>query len=214
MLVFIRNYIQMLFMCILVLWQGSCAFADRSSNEAGQSALILSILGGNSNSDGRLPTMPILIRAVEPQERASDVPINNTVLTITFSNPMDQKTIGPDALTVHNSTTNENIPGKVEYDSAENKLTLAISGTLEYGTSYNAVLAESVKNTSGIGVNEAWSWSFTTSPEPIQPYVAPVGQHPVVMASTPEDKEIDIITVLTIFSLSIGTVTIYGMAIL
>ncbi len=105
-----------------------------------------------------------LITSTNPFNREPHVGINN-VITVSFSEPMDESTITPGSfyLTYQDYYSYVTVPGSVSYNNGV--ATFTPVSNLEYGTTYYAYVTADITNLSGTPLQSDYSWSFSTSPQ-------------------------------------------------
>src|ERR1035441_430320 len=121
-------------------------------------------------------TEPTVISS-SPSSRATSVPtstnssnnvVTGTVVTATFSQPMDPATISSssagDLLTFAvKETTGNDVPGTVVMNEANTVATFTpTSSALNPNTSYTATVTMAAKNAAGVAMANPIAWSFTT----------------------------------------------------
>lgn len=112
---------------------------------------------------------------VSPAAGALDVPVDSTV-TATFSAPLNESTVdGAFALTSDEGT----VAGDIAYDASNRRITFTPTDPLDYETKYTAMVAGTVRTSTGkkISTSGSYSWSFTTEAQSN-------GETPAVIAVT------------------------------
>jgi hypothetical protein len=110
---------------------------------------------------------------VPTSTNSNDNVVTGTVVTATFSQPMDPATVDSLTFTVKEATGND-VPGTVVMDAANTVATFTpTSSALIPNTSYTATVATAAKNAAGVAMAHPIAWRFTTSA------VALTGQTPV-----------------------------------
>ncbi|HHT9111067.1 MAG TPA: Ig-like domain-containing protein, partial [Candidatus Brocadiaceae bacterium] len=118
---------------------------------------------------------PPTVISTNPLNNAIDVDIN-TVITATFSEPMDETTMNTSTFTI------DGVTGTVSYDPASKTATYTPSAILNYATTYTATVIKDVKDLAGNPMPSDFVWSFTTAPAPdITP--------PAIVSTNPLDGE-------------------------
>ncbi|MDP8887922.1 MAG: Ig-like domain-containing protein, partial [Thermoproteota archaeon] len=112
-------------------------------------------------------TAPTVI-GTEPTDGATDVAVNTTAITATFSEAVQ----GVDDSTF----TVDGITGEVTYDTTSNTTTFTPSSDLEPETTYTASLSSAITDAAGNPL-EPTEWSFTTAAEGVEE-VPPGGTDP------------------------------------
>jgi predicted small lipoprotein YifL len=115
---------------------------------------------------------PPAVIATTPLAGATDVAIN-IAPSITFSEPVDQKTI---SFLLSTSTGSTTVPCTMSYSGTTAIFTPLT--TLAYGTPYTATVSAGVKDLAGNAMPNSYIWSFVTS-------AAPDITPPAVIATTP-----------------------------
>jgi len=110
-------------------------------------------------SDATPPT----VSGVSPEDGATDVAVD-TVITATFSEPMDSSTINETSFNLEGSA----VSGMVTYDPASYTATFTPDTDLEYDHEYTARLSTAITDLAGNPLAAAYSWSFTTELEPFK----------------------------------------------
>ena len=99
------------------------------------------------------------VTPVSPQDEDTDVPVAATI-SATFSEAMDSKTITTTTFTL------VGVSGAVEYVSGTKTATFDPTTSLEYSTTYMAIITTGVKDSAGISLAEECNWTFTTESAP------------------------------------------------
>jgi hypothetical protein len=152
-------------------------------------ALLLSILaagcGGGGGSEGQTPilgattvlpvvppvtppvALPPTVTAVAPINNATGVPINNTIITAAFSEPMAPIT-GAASFTVTCSAPCVNPTGTVALNASNGiaTYTLATGTALAPSTLYTATVTGTKSLASGLALASPYVWQFTTGVTP------------------------------------------------
>lgn len=132
-------------------------------------------------------TEPTVVSA-SPSNRATNVPtrtnssdnvVTGTVVTATFSQPMDPETINSSSpgnlvtFTVRDTNGND-VPGTVVLNNARTVATFTpTSPALAPNTSYTATITTAAKNAAGVAMGNPIEWTFTTG------VIEATGQKPV-----------------------------------
>lgn len=103
-------------------------------------------------------TSPI-VSVISPLDGAIGVSVG-TVITATFSEPMDASTINTSTFLV------SGVAGAVSYNSGNNTATFTPSANLAYETAYTVTITTGVTDTAGNAMAFNYSWSFTTAQVP------------------------------------------------
>lgn len=110
---------------------------------------------------------------------SSDNVVTGTVVTATFSQPMDPATVnsssdGNSLTFTVKETAGNNVSGTVVMSAANTVATFTPSSlALNPNTSYTATITTAAKNANGVAMAHPISWTFTTNPVPL------TGQSPV-----------------------------------
>ncbi|KAF0219003.1 MAG: type IV pilus assembly protein [Geobacteraceae bacterium] len=102
-------------------------------------------------------TTPPTVTFTDPVSGATNVPINS-IITATFSEPMDAATI-----TSATFTLNGGVTGAVTYNAASNEAVFTPSVNLSSNTTYTATITTGVKDLAGNAMAQTKTWSFTTA---------------------------------------------------
>lgn len=143
---------------------------------------------------------PPTVTAVSPTSGQTNV-ATNTVVNITFSEPMDASTINTTTITLKTTATSVAVTGTVAYNAGTNTATFTPSGALANGTSYTVTVTTGVKDAAGNPMASQFISMFTT--------VA----IPSVVSTNPTDGETNAsinTTVTATFSESMDPATING----
>jgi hypothetical protein len=100
-------------------------------------------------------TKPPTVLSVNPVAGAQGVPVNS-VITATFSEPMDAATVNATSFTV------KGMAGTVIYDTASNSATFRPVTDLSYNSTYTAIVMPGVRDQAGNPMSAAKTWTFTT----------------------------------------------------
>jgi hypothetical protein len=145
-------------------------------------------------------TSPV-INSVFPLSNSVSVPVGSTV-SITFSEPLNSTTINSSTITLKQGSTL--IAGTISINGAVVVFTPA--SVLSAGKLFTGNVTTGVQDSSGNGLESAFSWSFTTSS-------APDTQAPTVKTVSPAANAADVAvnTALTVtFSETMNATTITG----
>jgi hypothetical protein len=112
-------------------------------------------------------TSPTVV-STSPVNGAKGVPIN-TVVTATFSEPMDSSTITVDSFTLAGSA----VSGTVTYNSYTYTAIFTPDTSLDYEHEYTATLSTAITDEAGNPLAEPYTWNFTTEEAPPEEEVAP-----------------------------------------
>jgi len=124
-------------------------------------------------------TTPPAVIATTPQAGVTDVAVNITP-SVTFSEPVDQKTI---SFSLSTSTGSMTVPCTMSYSGTTAIFTPLV--TLAYSTPYTATVSAGVKDLAGNPMPNSYIWSFVTS-------AAPDTTPPAVIATTPQAGVTDV----------------------
>jgi len=106
-------------------------------------------------------TPPTVVSTV-PTNLATGVP-TNTVVSATFSKPMNATTINGTTFTVKVTATSAAAAGTVAYNAATNTATFTPSAPLASLTTYTATITTGAKDTFGNAVAANFNWTFSTA---------------------------------------------------
>jgi hypothetical protein len=111
---------------------------------------------------------PPRVIAVSPAEDAKNVPINTEVVTVTFSEAIDEASLTTASFTVGG------MPGTVSYSNST--ASFGSFGGLKSNTTYAATITTAVKDLAGNSITEPYSWKFSTGTtiDETAPYVSTV----------------------------------------
>ena len=115
-------------------------------------------------------SVPVVI-STDPTNNAINV-VRNKIITVTFSDAMDNSTIMATTFVVKYGTVT--VPGTFSY--LGEKVTFTPSSNLLSGTTYTVTITTGVKNASGISLASEYAWTFST----IEPLVATVNLKSVI----------------------------------
>lgn len=118
------------------------------------------ILGG-----GGLVTLAPTVTAVAPINNATGVPINNTIITAAFSEPMAPITGGA-TFTVTTAAPGINPTGTVALDATKRIATFTASAALAPLTLYTATVTGAKSLATGLPLASPYVWRFTTGVTP------------------------------------------------
>jgi|GEM_PF-508524 len=104
-------------------------------------------------------TIPPTIASSIPTSGAANV-ATNSVITVTFSEPMDYSTLNSTSINLYNGVIN--VPGVVSVNTERTIATFTPSAPLAYSTSYRVVVTTMVKDMSGNNMAADNAWNFTT----------------------------------------------------
>ncbi|HET9403763.1 MAG TPA: ice-binding family protein [Burkholderiales bacterium] len=141
-----------------------------------------SVVPGAAGTPGASATNPT-VGSASPGDGATNVPtstnsgsvVTGTLLSATFSEPMNPATIISPALTftLTETTSGNNVPGTVTMNGANTTATFTPAAALTPNTGYTATITTAARNAGGTPMPNPVSWSFTTS------VVATTGRAPV-----------------------------------
>jgi hypothetical protein len=115
-------------------------------------------------------TDPPFIVSVSPQDGSLDVP-TNTVITVTFSEPIDPSSFAS-AFTLVEVVNGDPIYGPMTYSGTT--VTFSPPNGLSSESSYEATVTTGVTDLAGNTMQADYIWSFTTAPDLIPPYIVSV----------------------------------------
>ena len=146
-------------------------------------ALLLSALaagcgGGGGGRDpilgvGSIVALPPTVTAVAPVNNATGVPINNTIITAAFSEPMSPLTGGA-TFTVTCATPCANATGTVTLDATNRIATFTTAANLAPLTLYTGTITGARSISTGLALAVPYVWHFTTglAPDTTRPRVS------------------------------------------
>jgi hypothetical protein len=124
---------------------------------------------GQEPPDTIKPTISI----VSPEVGTTGVSVD-TIITATFSEPMDAIIINEESFTLTGSA----VSGTVTYNSDTYTATFTPDANLDYGHEYTAILSTDIKDIAGNPLAQAYTWSFTTQQQPNNPPDTPANISP------------------------------------
>jgi hypothetical protein len=128
--------------------------------------LVAATIGCGGNNSGNGDTNAILrpwVTVVAPVNNATGVPINNPIITATFSEQMAPIN-GSATFTLF--ALNASVSGTVTLDSTKRVATFTPTNILVPSTLYTATVDGITSNTTGRAIENAYVWSFTTGIAP------------------------------------------------
>ncbi|MDM8525139.1 Ig-like domain-containing protein [Desulfococcaceae bacterium HSG8] len=141
-----------------------------------------------------------------PNNEATDVTVDESGISITFSEEMDPDTINEDTFLL-TTESGEEVPGTVTYDQETNTATFVPDTLpLEPNTDYTATITTDVTDLSGNHLEEPISWSFTTGS-------APDIAAPSVLSTSPDsgaEAPNSTVAIIATFSEDMAPATING----
>lgn len=108
------------------------------------------------------------VTAVSPAESASGTSVSGAV-SVTFDQQMIPSTLNSNTFLVKKGTTS--LVGTITYDSSSNTARLTPQARLSYGSDYVVTLSTGIKNSAGVGLAAAKSWTFSTEADNSIPVV-------------------------------------------
>jgi hypothetical protein len=145
-------------------------------------ALLLSALaagcgGGGGGRDpilgvGNIVALPPTVTAVAPVNNAAGVPINNTIITAAFSEPMSPLT-GSATFTITCAAPCANATGTVALDATNRIATFTTAANLAPLTLYTGTITGARSIATGLALAAPYIWQFTTglAPDTTRPRV-------------------------------------------
>ncbi|PRC93514.1 ice-binding family protein [Solimicrobium silvestre] len=132
----------------------------------GSQSPILGMNGANGAGQTSAASPPT-VTAVAPVNNASGVPVNNTVITSAFSEPMAPIT-GAASFVVSCTSPCVNPVGAVTLDATNEiaSFTLANGTALAPGTTYTATVTGATSIATGLALANPYIWTFTTGAAP------------------------------------------------
>ncbi|MCP4113332.1 MAG: hypothetical protein GY749_48680, partial [Desulfobacteraceae bacterium] len=160
-------------------------------------------------------TTPPTVSSTSPENGAEKVSADSAVI-VTFSEPMISDTVTTATFSLSYGT--DNVAGTVTYNGTTGTFTPA--EVLAYNTNYTATITDAAKDLAGNPLENDYTWSFTTGPEPdtTPPTVSStspendtekVSADSAVIVTFSEPMISDTVTTAT-FSLSYGTDDVAG----
>ena len=126
---------------------------------------------------GGADTTPPTVVSTSPEDGATGVAID-TVITATFSEPMDSSTINTDGFTLVGSA----VSGTVTYDPDTYTATFTPDANLDYDHEYAATLSTAITDEAGNPLAEPCTWSFATgSAQPPTAHASDISDQPQTM---------------------------------
>jgi Ice-binding-like/Bacterial Ig-like domain len=179
--------------------------------------LLLVFCAGCSDPDkgGNPGLVPPTVLSETPPSGAAGV-CPNTVVTVTFSVPMNADTINSTTFTVTTGTPPVTVDGVVTYSASSNTATFAPSVALDLNTTYTATITTGATDAQGIALARDFVWTFTTGsttclggPPTVTSVTPPIGANgicpdTVVLATFSEAMDPTTISTTT-FTLTSGT---------
>jgi hypothetical protein len=130
--------------------------------------LIVSVGCSDPDKTGTNPSVtPPTVSSVAPPSGAVGV-CPSTVVTATFSEPMNPSTINATTFTLTGPGTTP-VAGVVTYAASSDAATFTPSSTLALDTLYTATLTTGARDVYGIALTSNFVWTFTTGANPCQP---------------------------------------------
>ena len=125
-------------------------------------AFLLLIVSTGCCNPGANPALvpPTAVSETPPTGAGGACP--NTVVTATFSVPMNPDTIDSTTFTVTTGTPPVAVDGVVTYAASSNTATFTPSVPLALSTTYNATITAGAANAQGTALASNFTWSFTT----------------------------------------------------
>jgi hypothetical protein len=100
--------------------------------------------------------------STSPLNGAVNVPVN-TVVTVTFSEPMNASTINGSTITLRVTATSAAVPGTVSYNGGTNTATFTPTASLSGPTGYTLTVTTGAKDLAGNSLASPFTSSFTTA---------------------------------------------------
>jgi hypothetical protein len=119
---------------------------------------------------------PPTVVSVTPLDGASGV-CPNTIVTVTFSEAMDQSSIDGTTFTL-TGPGSAIVAGQVSYDGSNNTAIFTPSSSLTLNTLYTATITTGVRDMFGNALASDFVWTFTTGANPCQPPAPPISETP------------------------------------
>jgi hypothetical protein len=146
--------------CLLIMMPfivscGSSSGGGNNSQQSGNNGNS----GGSGGSGGSSDTTQPTVSSAGPLAEVTDVDVS-TLITVTFSEPMDGSTITTGTFTLN---SNPPVSGTVSYNSGTNTATFTPDTNLDYMTAYTATITTGVTDLAGNPMEASYTWSFTTT---------------------------------------------------
>ena len=106
---------------------------------------------------------PPEIAQVYPASSATDVPINTSSITITFTKNVDSSTVNTSSILITDPESNK-VAGS--FSTSAETITFTPSGNLVYSTTYTVTVTKGVKDVDGNSLAAVFTWSFQTGLSP------------------------------------------------
>ena len=132
---------------------------DAANNESAQSTQACATTSAPT-TDTTAPT----ISSTTPALGASNIAVNETISAI-FSEAMNAATITTSTFTLKGSDNSTTTRGTISY--AGTTATFKPEHALAYGMTYTATISTAVKDEAGNNIANQYTWSFTTTPPPL-----------------------------------------------
>jgi hypothetical protein len=117
------------------------------------------------------------VASTDPPDGTVAVPVNIPSLSAQFQRPIDSSNLSSQ-FAVRETNGICCLPGRIEYDSSQQRAIFFTQSPLAYNTSYTAVLGAGIRSTSGtpMGVDHVWTFTTEAAPDTASPSV--VGSDP------------------------------------
>lgn len=129
-------------------------------------ALLMAAFVGACKDDnvGKVGLCPLVV-STDPAKLATGVPLDK-IISITFNEAMDPRTITPGSLTLVDANGNgarvATVTGALAYNSSTFAMTYTPSAKLTPNTKYTGTVSSSVKDITGNALQTDFVWTFTT----------------------------------------------------
>jgi len=144
-------------------------------------------------------TISPTISSVSPQNGQPDVAID-TIVTATFSEPMDSLTINTESFTLVGSA----VSGTVTYNPATYTATFTPAANLGYDHEYTATLGTDIKDLAGNPLAGPYIWIFTTESAPSDTTPPNCG---IELREQGTSSQIDTVDIAEFFDIYVGSST-------
>lgn len=139
-------------------------------------AMVVLMLGCSKDDNDDLNPSPT-VSSSDPENNATDVVLNK-IVTVTFSEAMNPRTLTTETFTINQGTTP--VAGTVSYSGTTASFTP--SALLTSNTLYTGTITTDAKNASGMALENDYVWTFTTG----------TISAPTVISMNPENDEADV----------------------
>jgi len=109
-----------------------------------------------------IPENVFYVKEINPSNNSKNLSIDAS-FTIKFSSPLNYSSLNG-SITLSDSSNN--IPSSIEYNNIELTATLIPDASLDYGKTYSLILLKSIKNITGINLDEKHTFTFSIMNDP------------------------------------------------